>query len=52
MFLFTSNDPSKYVADDLKDYQGLVSQLTITLRVQGHQQFIRDAYEKVAVSGP
>ncbi|GAA0651196.1 hypothetical protein GCM10010174_88610 [Kutzneria viridogrisea] len=52
MFLFTSSDPSKYVTADLEAYGGSVSQLTITLRVQGHQEFIRDAYEKVIFGGP
>jgi hypothetical protein len=52
MFLFTSNNTSTYVTADLESYSGSVSQLTITLRVQGHQQFIQDAYEKVTVGGP
>lgn len=52
MFLFTSNNPSKHVTGDLAAYQGPVSQLTITLRVRGHQQFIREAYEKVTAGGP
>jgi hypothetical protein len=52
MFLFTSNNPSKHVTADLESYQGSVSQLTITLRVQGHQQFIQNAYEKVTAGGP
>lgn len=51
MFLFTSNDPSTHVAADLKAYPGSVSQLTITLRVEGHQKFIKDAYEQVTTDG-
>lgn len=51
MFLFTSSDPSKYVTADLEAYGGSVSQLTITLRVQGHQEFIKNAYEKVTFGG-
>lgn len=47
MFLFTSNDPSEHVTADLQAYSGSVRQLTITLRVRGHQRFIKDAYEKV-----
>ncbi len=50
MFLFTSSDPSTHVAADLMAYSGLVSQLTITLRVKGHKEFIKDAYEQV-ISG-
>jgi hypothetical protein len=52
MFLFTSSDPSKYVKGDLEAYEGSVSQLTITLRVQSHQEFIKNAYEKVTFGGP
>jgi len=51
MFLFTSSDPSGHVTADLQAYAGSVSQLAITLRVRGHQQFISDAYEKVTSSG-
>lgn len=51
MFLFTSSDPSNYVTADLQAYGGSVPQLTITLRVQGHQKFIKDAYEKVTLGG-
>lgn len=52
MFLFTSNDPSRHVTADLEAYGGSVSQLTITLRVQDHPKFIKDAYEKVTIGGP
>ncbi|MBQ0896253.1 DUF1837 domain-containing protein [Micromonospora sp. U56] len=52
MFLFTSSDPSKCVTADLQGYSGRVPQLTITLRVQGHQAFIKEAYEKVTAGGP
>jgi hypothetical protein len=52
MFLFTSSDPSKSVVADLTAYSGSVPQLTITLRVKGHQEFIKDAYEKVTTVGP
>ncbi|MFI9644556.1 Hachiman antiphage defense system protein HamA [Micromonospora sp. NPDC051925] len=51
MFLFTSGDPSTQVAADLQAYSGPVPQLTITLRVQHHQEFIRDAYEMVIADG-
>ncbi|MEV7099031.1 Hachiman antiphage defense system protein HamA [Amycolatopsis sp. NPDC051045] len=52
MFLFTSSDPSAYVAADLVAYKGSVSQLTVTLHVQGHKEFIKNAYEKVIFGGP
>lgn len=51
MFLFTSSDPSTYVSADLLTYSGSVPQLTITLRVEGHQEFIKDAYEEVIAGG-
>lgn len=51
MFLFTSSDPSEHVKADLESYGGSVSQLTITLRIQGHQEFIKNAYEKVTFGG-
>lgn len=51
MFLLTSGDPSSHVAADLTAYAGMVPQLTITLQVQHHQKFIKDAYDKVVGSG-
>lgn len=51
MFLFTSSDPSSQVAADLQAYSGPVQQLTITLRVQDHQNFISDAFEMVIADG-
>ncbi|RVW02430.1 Hachiman antiphage defense system protein HamA [Rhodococcus spongiicola] len=46
MFLFTTNDPSQHVNDDLAAYTGPIKQLTRTLRVNAHQEFIHRAYEK------
>jgi hypothetical protein len=51
MFLFTGSDPSAFVAADLSTYSGSVSQLTVTLRVKGHQKFIKDAYEGAVTDG-
>lgn len=51
MFLFTGGDPSTYVAADLDAYSGSVPQLAITLRVKGHQKFIKDAYDQVTAGG-
>lgn len=51
MFLFTASDPSGHVAADLTAYTGAVRQLTITLRVKGHQEFIREVYAGVTTSG-
>lgn len=51
MFLFTGSDPSVHVAADLNAYSGSVPQLTVTLRVKGHQKFINDAYDGVTING-
>ena len=51
MFLFTASDPSTHVAADLNAYSGSVPQLTITLRVEGHQNLIREAYEEATTGG-
>src|SRR5262249_46291575 len=45
MFLFTASDPSEFVKEDLTAYTGRIKQLAMTLRVNGHQDFIRTAYE-------
>lgn len=51
MFLLTSGDPSAYVTADLTSYAGIVPQLTITLHVQDHQNFINATYDKVVGGG-
>jgi hypothetical protein len=51
MFLFTGGDPSTHVAADLNAYSGSVPQLTITLRVNGHQDFIKEVYEEATTGG-
>lgn len=52
MFLLTSSDPSAHVSADLKAYAGVITQLTVTVRVQDHPKFIRDAYDAVATCAP
>lgn len=47
MFLFTGSNPIEHVAADLKAYAGSIPQRTITLRVNDHQLFIKNAYEVV-----
>jgi hypothetical protein len=51
MFLLTGSDPSTHVAADLYAYSGSVPQLTITLRIKGHQKFITKAYEESTTGG-
>ena len=52
MFLLTSSDPRLHVSADLKAYAGAVPQMTVTLRVQEHQKFINDAFDKVVAGDP
>jgi hypothetical protein len=46
MFLFTMQDPSEFVKDDLVGYTGPIEQLSMTLRVTAHPEFIGEVYEK------
>jgi Cap4 SAVED domain len=46
MFLFTMDDPTEFVKDDLANYAGSIEQLTMTLRVAAHPKFISEVYEK------
>nr|WP_240163915.1 Hachiman antiphage defense system protein HamA [Mycolicibacterium sphagni] len=46
MFLFTMDDPTELVKDDLADYTGPIEQMTMTLRVAAHPAFISGVYEK------
>lgn len=45
MFLFTGSDPSEHVTADLTAYAGSIPQRTVTLRVNDHPAFIKNAYE-------
>lgn len=51
MFLFTMDDPTEFVKDDLAGYTGPIEQLTITLRVAAHPEFISGVYEKALAHG-
>lgn len=46
MFLFTMNDPSEFVRDDLTGYTGPIEQISMALRVNAHPEFISGVYEK------
>ncbi|MDH6194058.1 hypothetical protein M2272_000679 [Mycobacterium frederiksbergense] len=46
MFLFTMNDPSQMVKDNLADYAGPIEQFAVALRVNGHREFIDQSYSK------
>lgn len=51
MFLFAGNDPSNHVVADLAGYSGEILQRAVILRVQGHQEFIRAAFEQAIANG-
>lgn len=52
MFLFTGSDPSDHVTADLTSYAGSIPQRTVTLRVNDHQAFIKNAYEAASSVAP
>lgn len=47
MFIFAGNHPISHVRADLNAYAGKVAQVTVTVRVGAHQDFIRSCYEMV-----
>jgi hypothetical protein len=51
MFLFTMGDPTEFVKHDLAAYTGPIEQLTMTLRVAAHPEFISGVYEKALAHG-
>lgn len=51
MFVFTGNDPTDLLQEDLDGYTGKVSQSSVGLRVDAHQTFIRRVYKKVISDG-
>lgn len=51
MFIFTGNDPAKFIRTDLEGYTGRIAQLAITLRVSQHQSFIETVYSKAIEDG-
>ncbi|OYC97028.1 Hachiman antiphage defense system protein HamA [Microbacterium sp. Yaish 1] len=52
MFIFSGTHPVSHVRDDLKAYNGNVSQTTVTVRVGAHQEFIRKSYDSVVTHAP
>jgi hypothetical protein len=51
MFMFTGNNPSKLLADNLTAYAGKISQHAVGLRVTNHQAFIKQIFEKATADG-
>lgn len=52
MFIFSGTHPVSHVRDDLKAYEGKVVQMTVTVRVDAHQEFIRKSYDSVVPDAP
>jgi hypothetical protein len=48
IFTFSGNDPSSFLAKNLRGYLGKVPQTAVGLRVEGHQGFISRVFKKVA----
>ena len=51
MFVFTGNDPSKLLAQDLAACTDTIVQRAVGVRVTGHQDFIKRIYERALASG-
>ena len=52
MFIFSGVHPASDVRDDLKAYDGEVAQMTVTVRVSAHQQFIHKSYDSTVTHAP
>lgn len=51
MFMFTGNNPCNLLTADLEAYKGKIRQYAVGLRVIGHQDFIKQIFEKVIADG-
>lgn len=51
MFVFSGNDATRLLADDLAAYTDTILQRAVGVRVAGHQDFIKQVYEQVLASG-
>jgi hypothetical protein len=47
LFVFCGSNPSNLMKTNLEKYKGRIDQLYVGLRVEGHQEFIKDVYRKV-----
>jgi hypothetical protein len=46
MFLFSGNDPSAEVQQDLHTYRGAIKQIARIIKPIGHQRFVSESYER------
>lgn len=51
MFTFSGNDPTTFLQNDLKNYNGNIEQISVGIRVQRHQEFIKLVFEQVNING-
>ena len=47
MFTFSENAPDAFLTASLKDYQGMIPQWGVGLRVNGHAKFVDTVYKRV-----
>jgi len=51
MFTFSGNDPTAILRNDLNNYKGSIEQISVGIRVQKHQEFIKLVFEQVNIDG-
>jgi hypothetical protein len=51
MFTLSGNDPTTILRNDLENYKGNIKQISVGLRVQMHQEFIKRVFEQVIIDG-
>lgn len=51
MFTFSGNDPTQILRTDLNNYKGSIKQISVGIRVQKHQEFIKLVFEQVNING-
>jgi len=51
MFTFSGNDPTNFLRTDLTKYQGSIEQISVGIRIQKHQEFIKLVFEQVNING-
>lgn len=50
MFTFSGNDPTRFLRCDLENYRGSIEQISVGIRVQKHQEFIKLVFEQVNIN--
>jgi hypothetical protein len=51
IFAFSGNDAGAFLSRGLESYKGKVKQQHVALRIEQHQEFIQDVYQKVTRGG-